>query len=268
MFTFKKIALVGVAAFAAFSMSCSDPDDGSGSIDNLKITDSTGGILLSGTITANEGVQISAISVTSDGNAAKIQDKTTTQDINKLLPASSVSLDGKVLVQVCGDTKGTKTFKITIKVDFDDKTSISSDPQSVEVKCSNDVVAAGTYVLSSAGKSYLDVDGSQTYGQNEIASIKDDIDLVAYYSSTAGDKVWSPCYVSTIGADACGDARIFKNLTDYQAADDYAPGEQSINIVASQSFYLESSDLDLYKVTIATGTDTANKTVTLKVEAQ
>jgi len=259
MLTFKKIALLGVAALTAFSMSCSDTADDSGSFAGLTITDSATGIFLSGTITGNDGILVKGVTATADGKPV------TVSGINGL-PTSPVSLSGAYLSGVCGDSKGSKTYSIVITATFSDETSIS-ETKSVLVDCGTvPVVPAGTYTLSLAGESYLDVDGQKTYNQSRLTdAIKEDIDLVAYWSSNAGDKIYSGTWNNVTTLSGASDARIFKTKAALDAAadDDDELGEATIDIVNGLVFYLESTEVDPFKVTV---TATATNSVTLKVE--
>jgi len=275
MFTFKKIALLGVASLTALAMSCSDGGDSDGAdvgaITDLKINDSKDGILLGGTITANDDFKVKAVTATADGKEVKINKLSNGKSINEDLPKTTVSLDGAYLAGVCGDKKGVNKFKIIIKAEFNDNdnTSISSDSKEVEVNCGGEDVAPskGTYTLSSAGESYLDVDEGKTYKKSQLTSSnKEDIDLVAYQAGSAsGDKIYSPCYATggAITYDECGEARIFKTKKDLDDADEDDEGEESIALTSTTVFYLESSELDPFKVSV---TALGGNSVTLKVE--
>jgi len=58
-----------------------------------------------------------------------------------------------------------------------------------------------TFTLSRAGKSYGDLDNATTYGQSEIGSVKDKIDVVAFYTAGSNNIV-APRIASTIGTAA------------------------------------------------------------------
>jgi hypothetical protein len=258
MFTFKKIALLGAAGLAALSMSCSEKaDDPSGTLTGLTITDSATGIFLAGTITGNEGITVSTVTATANGAAVEVKGIAG-------LPKSPVDLTGAYLSGVCGTT-GTYTIEITAT--FSDGTTVS-DSKSVPVTCGSTPAPTppGTYTLSAAGDSYLDVDGKLTYKQSGLttAAIKESIDLVAYWTANAGDNIYSGMYGNVTTLDDESMARIFNTKTALDAAEDDDPGEAAIAIAANKVFYLESSELDVFKVTV---TATAASSVTIKVEA-
>jgi len=267
MFTFKKIALLGAAGLAALSMSCSDKaDDPSGTITGLTITDSAAGIILAGTITANDGIQVASVTATADGNAVEIKKGTDATSINVGLPQPSVSLAGAYLSGVCGTTTGTKTFKIVITATFDDATSID-ESKDVSVACGGgSQQQTGTYTLSAAGESYLDVDAGVKYKQSQLttAAIKESIDLAAFWTNNAGDNIYSGSYGNVTTLDDESLARIFATQAALTGAAEDDVGEASIAITSGGTFYLESSELDPFKVTV--NTFTAGSSVTLKVE--
>jgi len=256
MFTFKKIALLGVAALATLSMSCSDTADDSGSFTGLTITDTATGIFLGGTITGNDGILVSSVTATADGNAI------TVGGISGL-PKSPVDLTGAYLSGVCGTTK---SYKIVITATFSDGSNIS-ETKDVSVDCgTTPTPSKGTYTLSKAGESYLDVDEGETYTQGQIVGIEEDIDLAAFWTGTAGDNVYSGAYdnVTTLKGESI--ARIFKTKTAMEAAaaDDDETGEAFIAITNGTVFYLESTEVDYFKVTVTSFT--SGSSVTLKVE--
>jgi hypothetical protein len=260
MFTFKKIALLGVAGLAAFSMSCSDPaDDAGGTLDGLKIEDSDEGIFLTGVITANEGVKVTKVEATADNKTVEVKGISG-------LPKSPVTLTGAYLSGVCGDSKDSKEYNIKITVTFDDESSIS-DSKKVSVNCgSAPPVTQGTFTLSLSGESYADVDESDTYKESALtSSVKALIDLAAYISNSAEDKIYSACYVSTIGPDDCEAPAIYNSRADLDA-DENEIEQGGLSISASGIFYLFSTEGDEFKVTITTA-NTSGKSVTLKAES-
>jgi len=251
MFTFKKIALLGAAGLAALSMSCSDKaDDPSGTLTGLTITDSATGIFLTGTITGNEGITVTTVTGTANGTAIEVKGISG-------LPTSPVNLTGAYLSGVCG-TSG--TYKIEITATFSDGTTVS-DSKDVAVTCGStpNPPPAGTYTLSAAGESYLDVDGKVTYKQSGLisAAIKESIDLAAFWTTTAGDNIYSGMYGNVTTLDDESMARIFNSKTALDAAEDDDPGEAAIAIAANKVFYLESSELDVFKVTVKSSTPDA-----------
>ncbi|GBU24372.1 hypothetical protein R83H12_01002 [Fibrobacteria bacterium R8-3-H12] len=261
MFTFKKIALLGIASLVAFTMSCSDDEgsDPSGSFSGLTITDSPNGIKLAGTITGTGDVTVLTVAATADGHPVEVKD---------YLPGPSVNLTGAYLSGVCA-ISGSKEYSIVITATLSDNTTINSDTKKVAVNCGTvpSPGTSGTYTLSGAtgSPSYLDVDGKKTYTQVQLTdSIKATIDLIAYWSADAGDNVYSGYgNVTTIGGVSL--ARIFKTKDALDAAAEEDLGEPLIPITTGTVFYLESDELDKFEVTVTAFT--AGESVTLKVEA-
>ncbi|MDR2583902.1 MAG: hypothetical protein LBC75_10515 [Fibromonadaceae bacterium] len=97
--------------------------------------------------------------------------------------------------------------------------SSSSKPSSSSLDDTDDIeLKKNSFELSLAGKSYGDIDAAKTYGQSELSGRnKIDIDIVAYYKSGAGNKIFNPCYVSTIGDD-CGNPELYPIPQKYQSA--------------------------------------------------
>jgi len=144
-----------------------------------------------------------------------------------------------------------------------------------------------SFELSLAGKSYGDIDAGKTYSQAEAMVNAEDIDIVAYYKVGAGNKIFNPCYVSTIG-DNCGAPELYPIPQKYQAAiksatktsdiaeflEDFdkilgAPGEginggdknevAEIDISKDKSFLVLSTDIQYFIVIItATGTESVS----------
>jgi len=75
-----------------------------------------------------------------------------------------------------------------------------------------------SFDLSFAGASYGDVDAAKTYKQGELAAVKGNIDLVAYYASGASDDVKNPCIVEQIGPDDCGWPSLYPIPGKYSSA--------------------------------------------------
>jgi len=72
--------------------------------------------------------------------------------------------------------------------------------------------------LSLSGKSYGDLDANVTYNQTDATGSKaGDIDVVAYYTSGAENKIFNPCGIETIGDD-CGDPELYPIPEKYQDA--------------------------------------------------
>ncbi|MDR3000020.1 MAG: hypothetical protein LBU89_02050 [Fibromonadaceae bacterium] len=76
-----------------------------------------------------------------------------------------------------------------------------------------------TFTLSFAGSSYGDLDGAKIYRQGELtATVKERIDVVAYYENGLPDEIINPCLAPAIGFDACGWSEFFPIPDKYQDA--------------------------------------------------
>jgi len=196
MFTFKKIALLGIAGLTAFTMSCSDPlEEGSGEFKNLVLDrDSEGSVYIkTGTVVADEGVTVTKVEAKSNGTALK---GLTGLDLG----GKEVDLAGVTLGGICDANKSNKNddFKILFIATFSDNTTTEVE-KTQKVNCSttpggNDPdLVKKTVKLSSAGESYADLDDGTTYKQAAAASIKNKIDVVAYNGQAGtGDEIYSP----------------------------------------------------------------------------
>jgi len=71
--------------------------------------------------------------------------------------------------------------------------------------------------LSLSGKSYGDLDANKTYNQADAKANAEDIDVVAYYTSGAENKIYNPCGIETIGSD-CGDPELYPIPSKHQTA--------------------------------------------------
>jgi len=74
-----------------------------------------------------------------------------------------------------------------------------------------------SFGLSLASASYGDIDVAKTYQQSGLASVKEKIDLVAYYTAGASDNILNPCSVPTIGED-CGWPQFYPIPAKYHAS--------------------------------------------------
>jgi len=137
--------------------------------------------------------------------------------------------------------------------------------------------------LSLADKSYGDIDAGKSYGQADLSSKAEDIDVVAYYTTGADDKVKNPCIVPTIGPDDCGDPELYKIPEKYWSAlvsgqttadivdfldafgddkiDTDANADTEISIKKNSAFLVLTTDVDYYVVVIS---DNGTETVSLK----
>jgi len=193
MFSFKKLALIGVAGLTAFSISCTELDEG-GEF-NPPFSVSANDAQLSGTIIANEGATITAVTVTADGKAVQFNPALTVGGAS--IPLAGVEVNG-----ICKATGATtkKSFKIVVTVAFSEGEDIEGEGTTT-VDCSNDAppvdpdLIKKTVVLSRAGTSYADIDGeTKTYGQNDVAgsdAIMKSIDLVAYYKAGVSNTIYT-----------------------------------------------------------------------------
>lgn len=187
MLTLKKIALIGAAGLAAFSMSCSDSEGGdtagSWSVPfNATFASST--IALSGTIVADP-IEDSIASVTL--TAGSFTDDQVFNGVGLLTPFPSVLvvLDGTYagINQICDGATGAIDVEVSVKATFQSGATLT-DSKTVNVTCGAAVIDPNlvrkTLTLSAAGTSYYDLDAGEAYTQAQIADKKEKIDLVAY----------------------------------------------------------------------------------------
>jgi len=196
MFTFKKIALLGIAGLTAFTMSCSDPsEDGSGEFKNLVLDrDSEGSVYVkTGTVVANDGVTVTKVEAKSNGKAL--------EGLTGLDYGAEVDLAGVTLGGICIANNSTKNddFKIVFIATFSDNTT-TEVTKTQKVNCSTSApgedpaLVKGSVTLSFSEKSYADIDGTPTpYGQTDAAKLDNlkKIDLVAYSSNDAPDYIYT-----------------------------------------------------------------------------
>jgi len=195
MFTFKKIALLGVAALTAFTMSCSElTDDGSGEFKNLVLDrDNKGRVFVkTGKVVANEGITVTKVEAKSNNTAL-------TGLGGLSLGGKEVDLADTYIGGICdaNNSKKNDEFKIVFIATFSDNTT-TEVTKTQKVNCSTDPgddanLVKTTVKLSSAGESYADLDDGKTYKQAAAASIKNKIDVVAY-NGQAGtdDAIYNP----------------------------------------------------------------------------
>lgn len=265
MFTMKKLALVGAAGLAALSMSCSDSDGDEGASGSwtadFGVTDGTT-IKLSGEITANEGVTVSTLLL--NEGAYTITGATG-------LLTNKVSLAAATVTGPCKDKSGEQTINFKIAVAFDDGTVLFGEKNGVKINCGSGTggeVLTGK-VLSFAGESYIDLNTGTTYKESGIASVKDKIELAAYYTESgegSTDYIFTACAASTIGASCGGGlAGISLYVTDvpqtetvsellawYDEQDDNGSltPVSSVSISEGKVFLVENDDMELWAVKI------------------
>jgi hypothetical protein len=137
-----------------------------------------------------------------------------------------------------------------------------------------------SFELSLAGASYGDIDVARTYQQSGLASAKDKIDLVAYYTAGASDNILNPCNVPTIGED-CGGPEFYSipakyhtslktatkasQIADFLSAlanDEISLDDpiDKVSISMDKAFLVFSTSMELYVVVI---TDTGTGKVSL-----
>jgi hypothetical protein len=264
MFTFKKIALVGVAALTALSMSCSDSDgdDAGGKWDTaFKVTDGAT-IDLSGVIKANDDDAVTEVSITAGGNAATLSNAA-------FLIGPSVDLIGTTVSGVCGSTTGIKEFEFVITVTFLKGDKLTGKDK-VSIDCGGGTeLGEGEFELSYSGKSYFDADNMTLYSKTEAEARADSIDLVAYATSDATNDIYSGYaffssneYATAKVYNFTGSAKdVAQSIWDEEVDAPEHAGQ--IAISNGKTFILESSDFDYFKVTIIAVGD---QSVTIKVE--
>jgi hypothetical protein len=294
MFTFKKLALVGVAGLAAFAMSCSDTDGdeagGSYTTPFGATVDSEGDVALSGVITANTGANVTGLTATADGKNVAI-------GLPPTLNAPTVNLGDSYIfpVTICtaiASTDASKTVKIEVSATFSEGGKLT-ESKSVTISCSTGTLPTDpalnikSITLSSAGDSFGDVDAGATYNSAAAAAVKDKIDLIAFIPSigAAGNTIYSPyhdditwdkneVFFFAIGAT---DAATVKAATKLSEVSDFittgvpailddaaADLNEKVDIANDLVFLVSSSDSKRYVVIV---TATATSSVTLKVVA-
>jgi len=201
MFTFKKIALLGVAGLVAFSMSCSDTlEEGSGEFKNLVLDrDNEGSVYIkTGSVVADDGITVTAVKATSN-------DKALAGLSGLELNVKVVNLAGVTLGGICTANNSTKDgkYEIVFAATFSDGTTTEYSVEQ-NVNCSTSfgpgedpALVKNTITLgfASPNKSYADIDGTPTpYGQADVTgsvAIAKKIDLVAYAINGAENKVYT-----------------------------------------------------------------------------
>ncbi len=181
MFTMKKLALVGVAGLAALSMSCSDTtDEAGGKLTGFSAVDGAD-VTLRGKITPNEGNSITGIAFTSNG-----QSLTASWTATVVPSTTEINLDNRIVAGVCaanGNTSG--SYKIKISVTFTTGDKLEEDTPSFAVACSggnSGLNVWSSFELSTAGESYADLDGKQTYkASTATAAQLAIVDIAAFY---------------------------------------------------------------------------------------
>jgi hypothetical protein len=236
MLTLKKLALLGAAGLAAFSISCSDDaDEPGGTFTGLTVgKDDEGDVLLTaGVITAEEGSQVVTVTATADGRSLTLSGVPT-------LPAASVNLAGVNVYGVCGTATGSKTFTIEVTASFTSGSDVS-DKKSVSIECgtgqgnTDPPLVKTPITLSNAGASYADLDPGSTClpcQQAAASAIKSKIDIVAYngqvgddYTAANGtDRIYAP-----IELDFFYDASGFSGSTKVGFVDIGAAGYSVLN---------------------------------------
>jgi len=210
MFTFKKIALLGAAGLAAFSMSCSD-DEGSTDSNRwskeFKASDNGDNIVLEGEITAVGGDKVKSLNITVNDVKVAIHPSDA-----PTLPSEKVTLDNVKLSNACGSINGDQKVDIKIEVTFENSTTPLTAEAKVDAKCPS-LAGLGkkwSFTLSNAGESYADLDNFTKYKQAAAITNKLKIDLIAYDNSVvspAENKIFVP--VSVKYRDIFGGADFF-----------------------------------------------------------
>jgi hypothetical protein len=274
MFTFKKLALVGVAGLAAFAMSCSDSDDddaGSWSGFNA-IIDSDGDISLAGTIKANEGT-VDKLEASVDGKPVTLNpaDVRTPNAAEVTLSNSSRTayLDKS---DVCAAVPGAATVTVKLTATIGGST-VSAEKAGVAIACGGPAAISlyWNVTLSLAGTSYADVDEKEALGQTAARAASEDVDLAAFTASGAANKIYDPCDIESLGecspyvalyeTTLTGAAAIKAGKAAILAGSNTEPGV-GITISNGKWFVLETSDGGEFAVQIKTS---GTQTVTLDI---
>lgn len=185
MFTMKRIAFLGLAGLTAFTMSCSDDDDGNpgGEFASFTAALTNNKVVIGGQVTASGDANlVTGLTVLADGTAIPAASVTG-------LPATlgltdDVTFSGVVVSGICKATNTTtdKEFTISAVATFLEGDDVSSDGVKVTVPCSKDVITAiAEFELSRGGNSFTDLDGAtRTFNGDAAVTNKLLIDAFAY----------------------------------------------------------------------------------------
>jgi hypothetical protein len=225
MFKFKKIALLGAAGLAAFSMSCSDSDSGSAGGDwttafNAEFDYDAKRVTLSGVVTAEGDNQITALTVTADGNVLPMTQIYNANNTAFTLPASAttLTLTGIKVAELCGDKTAPTTFKIGVTVTFSGDEPLSGGPIDVTVPCAPSGLAIYEFTLSSGGESYVDLDGLKTHKQATATARITDIIAFPSRANCSEGLLCAPWAIADWASDLDETARLISIPASAQAA--------------------------------------------------
>jgi hypothetical protein len=289
MFTFKKLAIVGVAGLAAFAMSCSDSDsdEAGGTITGFAVTDDPTGVELSGVITANVGAQIKTLTVKAGSNTLSLAPA-------PVLPATTLNLSTYGVGGVCnGGLVGVQSLKFEVTVEFNEGGKLV-ESKTASIDCGTGNPSGGetlniwsSFKLSSAGTSYADIDAKQALGQTAALAALETIDLIAYSGHAGVDagKIYTIWDIDALDATdggsvffpiAATDVPALKTAattTDIAAFLAKVPGivedddneiEGGVTIAADAAILVLTATGDVYKGYAVIVTGTGTNEVTLK----
>jgi hypothetical protein len=248
MFTFKKIALLGAAGLAAFSMSCSDPtdDEVGGTITGLAIENNVEDTYkLKGTVkVSEEGNKIKDITIKAE--KAVFASETSTVNLTDVNSGTKSLSEVETLAPVCVTADAGKNIeiKVTVTATFDTGSLVSqtatkthacpaggSDPNLVK---SSTVSVGGT---GSAG-SFVDIDPATpvAYTSAQFDDHISELDIIYGADFSGGDKIYS-----TSGA-AYGDTELessSKNFSELLLAE--GPIAEIYNLTSAQQSTVKSA---------------------------
>jgi hypothetical protein len=197
MLTFKKIALLGAAGLAAFSISCSDSEgsDLGGTITGFGAADGAK-VALSGTVKAEpEGNTIVGITGKAGDNNLILEGVT--------LPAASVNLANYDVSGVCTGKSGAISVKFEITATFASGEPVSASTSAISINCGGGGSTLDKYAFTlgfaSPAHSYVDLDNKTTLSQSQATANPSGVDLVAYAGASvcADGLVCSPWTITT-----------------------------------------------------------------------
>jgi len=229
MFTFKKIALLGAAGLAAFSMSCSDTNEG-GEITDLKITaDNTYDYyVVTGKVTGADDNKITNIKL--DATNAQVGEPNATDGVEVELKAG--------LIVVCKDSDVGKTIKITVKVTATFESGETVEEVSKDHKCagSSDKALTASSAVKVGGTgaegSFVDVDPTtpKAYKGAEFAANYAKIDIIYGAGFGGGDNIYSvsnAAFEDPMTSTATVDFSLLLDLDDFSEIYSLSATEQA-----------------------------------------
>jgi hypothetical protein len=238
MFTFKKLALVGVAGLAAFAMSCSDSDsDEAGTWTGFEASvDSEGDVRLKGVIKAEDGV-VSSLSATVEGKNVTLF-PTTIRTPN----VASVSLtDAGAYIDksdACTAAAGATSIKVKVTATIE-SSAVASPEKTVTINCGGGGLSTTTFTLgwNSPNLSCVDIDTGTPISLGSSANPipvanKVKIDMCAYTTGATDNKIYSPWDIEALYAGRNSNTGAYEG-SDVVAVYDISSSYSALNSATS-----------------------------------